>query len=465
MNLQETALLEISPKTARLSPPNWSQPQAPQAAPFILDAKISTVRLLLIDDQIIISEAFRRMVATETDISLHYTSNPAQAIQDAIAIEPTVIFLDMVMPDIDGLMLLRWFRSHPVTRDVPIVMLSSKEEAKLKAEAFTEGANDYLIKLPDPVELIARIRYHSKAYNNLKALTTATATAQLQAQQLENTLRELQTTQVQLIQTEKMSSLGRMVAGLAHEINNPVNFIHGNFNHLNNHVNCLLNLIQLYQQEHPDSYSLFEEKFGDFNIDFISDDLPKILSSMRIGTDRIRDIVLSLKNFSRLDQSDKKAVNIHEGIESTLLLLNHRLQPKIEIIKKYGNLPPVQCYPAQLNQVFMNILSNGIDALLELDNQIQKQIVIQTEVTQLETVIITFRDNGNGIDSEIKSKIFDPFFTTKPINKGTGLGLAISHQIIEKHQGNIQLKSELAHGTEFTIEIPIALPVNHKSNT
>ncbi|MEH2095176.1 ATP-binding protein [Nostoc sp.] len=464
MNLQETALSQISPKTG-ISSPKWSEAQTPQNVPFIPDSKISAVRLLLIDDQVIISEAFRRMIATETDISLHYTSNPAKAIQDAIAIEPTTIFLDMIMPDIDGLMLLRWFRSHPVTRDIPIVMLSSKEEAKLKAEAFTEGANDYLIKLPDPVELIARIRYHSKAYNNLKALTTATATAQLQAQQLENTLRELQTTQVQLVQTEKMSSLGRMVAGLAHEINNPVNFIHGNFNHLNNHVNCLLNLIQLYQQEQPELYSLFQEKFGDFNLEFIIEDLPKILSSMRIGTDRIRDIVLSLRNFSRLDQSDKKAVNIHEGIESTLLLLNHRIQPKIEIIKKYGNLPPVQCYPAQLNQVFMNILSNGIDALLELDNHHQKQIVIKTEVTELETVIITFRDNGNGIDSEIQSKIFDPFFTTKPINKGTGLGLAISHQIIEKHDGNIQLKSELGYGTEFAIEIPIALPVNHKSNT
>ncbi|MEH1768165.1 MAG: ATP-binding protein [Nostoc sp.] len=456
MNPQETALLQISQK--------WSEPETPQAVPFILDAKISTVRLLLIDDQVIISEAFRRIVATETDISLHYTSNPAKAIQDAIAIEPTVIFLDMIMPDIDGLMLLRWFRSHPVTRDIPIVMLSSKEEAKLKADAFTEGANDYLIKLPDAVELIARIRYHSKAYNNLKALTTATATAQLQAQQLKNTLQELQTTQVQLIQTEKMSSLGRMVAGLAHEINNPVNFIHGNFNHLNNHVNCLLNLIELYQKKHPESYFTLQDEFGDFNLDFIVDDLPKILSSMRIGTDRIRDIVLSLRNFSRLDQSEKKAVNIHDGIESTLLLLNHRLHPKIEIIKKYGNLPPVQCYPAQLNQVFMNILSNGIDALLELDNQIQKQIVIQTEVTELETVIITFRDNGDGIDAEIQSKIFDPFFTTKPINKGTGLGLAISHQIIQKHQGNIQLKSEFGYGTEFAIEIPIALAVNHKSD-
>jgi len=458
MNLQETALLQRSPKTARLSDKS-SQGQTPQGIPFVPDLKTSIVRLLLIDDQVIIGEAFRRIIATQTDIFLHYTSNPTHAIQDAIAIAPTVIFLDMIMPDMDGLMLLRWFRSHPVTRDVPIVMLSSKEEPKLKAEAFTEGANDYLIKLPDPVELIARIRYHSKAYNNLKALTTATATAQLQAQQLEHTLRELQTTQVQLIQTEKMSSLGRMVAGLAHEINNPVNFIHGNFQHLSNHVNCLLNLIGIYQQKHPESHSILQDEFGDFNLDFIIDDLPKILSSMRVGTDRIREIVLSLRNFSRLDHSDTKAVNLHEGIESTLLLLSHRLKQKIEIIKKYGELPLIQCYPAQLNQVFMNILSNSIDALLELEEQKTKQITIATEITEFATVIIRFQDNGSGINAEIQNKIFDPFFTTKCVNKGTGLGLAISYQIIEKHQGNIHLKSEVGYGTEFAIEIPIALSI------
>ncbi|MEJ1937741.1 response regulator, partial [Nostoc sp. NIES-2111] len=188
--------------------------------------------VMLIDDQLIIGEAVCRIISGASDISFHYISDPTQAIQQAIAISPTVILLDMVMPDMDGIMLLRWFRSHPATRDIPIVMLSGKEEAKLKADAFAEGANDYLIKLPDPIELIARIRYHSKAYNNIKALTNATINAQLQTQKLEHTVRQLQATQVQLVQTEKMSGLGRMVAGLAHELNNPINFINGNFKHI-----------------------------------------------------------------------------------------------------------------------------------------------------------------------------------------------------------------------------------------
>jgi signal transduction histidine kinase len=420
--------------------------------------KTNIVKIMLVDDQIIISEAINRILANEADISLHYISDSTQAMQKAIAIEPTVILLDMVMPDMDGLMLLRWLRSHPATRDIPIIMLSSKEEPKLKAEAFAEGANDYLIKLPDAVELIARIRYHSRAYNNLKAIITATATAQLQARQLEHTLKELQTTQVQLIQTEKMSSLGKMVAGLAHEINNPVNFIHGNFNHLHSHIQCLLDVMEFYQQEYPDLYNIFQEKSGDINLDFVIDDLQKILSSMRVGTDRIREIVLSLRNFSRLDQAEKKAVNLHEGIDSTLLLLNHRIKQEIKIIKQYEDLPLVECYPAQLNQVFMNILSNGIDALLEQQEyQTQKQIIIKTNVTDIKTIRVKIIDNGAGIPLEIHNKIFDPFFTTKPVNKGTGLGLAISYQIIQRHKGTIQVKSEPGYGTEFAIEIPTAL--------
>lgn len=211
------------------------------------------VTVLLIDDQPFVGEAIRRIIETETDIVFHYISDSTQAIQNAITLAPTVILLDMVMPEVDGLMLLRWLRSHSATSDIPIIMLSSKEEAKLKAKAFSTGANDYLIKLPDKVELIARIRYHSRAYNNFKALNQAATTAQLQTQKLEQTLQELQQTQAQLIQTEKMSSLGRMVAGVAHEINNPINFIHGNLEHLQHHVEYILNIIQTYQQEFSQS--------------------------------------------------------------------------------------------------------------------------------------------------------------------------------------------------------------------
>ncbi|BAZ30754.1 integral membrane sensor signal transduction histidine kinase [Cylindrospermum sp. NIES-4074] len=279
-------------------------------------------------------------------------------------------------------------------------------------------------------------------------------------QELTQALQDLKDTQGQLIQTEKMSSLGQMVAGIAHEINNPVNFIHGNIEYANNYIQDLLDLVQLYQQQYPNPDWSIAKKLEEVDVKFLSEDLVKILSSMKIGTQRIKEIVLSLRNFSRLDEGEMKEVDIHEGIDSTLLILNHRFKEEVQIIKEYGNLPLVECYPAQLNQVFMNILSNGLDALLEYSDKDNKQIVINTSRADENHIKIGIKDNGIGILPEIVNKLFDPFFTTKPVGKGTGLGLSISYQIIEKHQGKIDVISAVNQGTEFTIVLPIKTAIN-----
>ncbi|CAD5968740.1 Sensor protein [Planktothrix tepida] len=294
--------------------------------------------------------------------------------------------------------------------------------------------------------------------------------------ELKNALSELQHTQAQVVQNEKMSSLGQLVAGVAHEINNPVNFIHGNLVHLNEYIQDLLNLIQLYEQHSNPNNPEIQNFIEEIDLDFLIADLPKTLSSMKVGASRIREIVLTLRNFSRLDEAEMKPVNIHEGIDSTLLILQHRIksrpeQPEIEVIKDYGNLPLVECYAGQLNQVFMNILTNAIDALEEksrtendfleenqipLTDKIHNQIKISTSMLDSEWVQISLSDNGIGIPQNIQQQIFNPFFTTKPIGKGTGLGMSISYQIIvEKHGGKLKCISIPNQGTEFVIQIPI----------
>jgi len=298
----------------------------------------------------------------------------------------------------------------------------------------------------------------------------AAQTAQEQATQLEQTVRELQHAQAQLVQSEKMSGLGQLVAGIAHEINNPINFIYGNLTHVNQYAEDLLNLIQLYQKYYPNPAPEIQSTAESIDLDFIDEDLCKILASMRIGVDRIRNIVLSLRNFSRLDEAEMKWVNIHEGLDNTLMILAHRLKakypecPDIQIIKDYGNLPKVQCYAGQLNQVFMNILTNAIDAIDEYNktHSLEKiknhpgTIWICTQVLEPNQVIILIGDNGLGMTQEVSNRLFDPFFTTKPVGSGTGLGMSISYKIIvEKHGGHLQCISAPDQGAAFLIQIPI----------
>ena len=303
--------------------------------------------------------------------------------------------------------------------------------------------------------------------------------AESQSNRLKKTLADLKSTQAQLVQTEKMSGLGQMVAGVAHEINNPVNFIHGNLQFAQEYTDVLLKVISLYQVKYPEIDPEIGEFMEQVDYQFMIKDLVKMIASMRIGTDRIREIVTSLKSFSRLDEAEHKIIDIHDGIDSTLLILKHRTKassdrPEIQIIKNYGDVPPIECYAGQLNQVFMNLVSNAIDALDEWDikrtsqEQIQKpaQIEIRTNLTTEGKILIVIKDNGPGIPEDIQNRLFDPFFTTKPVGKGTGLGLSISYQVIvEKHTGKLWCQSVLGQGTAFSIELSRVLFLDRKEDS
>ncbi|MEM6436544.1 MAG: PAS domain S-box protein [Cyanobacteria bacterium P01_D01_bin.115] len=312
------------------------------------------------------------------------------------------------------------------------------------------------------------VEYLSTIVRDITVQKQAEVALQQKAEELEQTLGELQRTQLQMIQSEKMSSLGQLVAGVAHEINNPVGFIHGNIAPMTEYTHDLIDLVELYQQEYPTPNLAIQVRIDEIDWEFLKEDSPKILTSIQVGTERIRQIVGSLKNFSRLDEAECKEADIHAGIDSTLLILEHRIKatperPAIQIEQDYGDLPLVNCYPGQLNQVFMNILANALDALDQRDRdrsldaikQHPSIIKVQTQRVGSDRVLIRIEDNGPGISEQLQQRIFDPFFTTKPVGKGTGIGMSISHQIItEKHGGTLQCFSVPGQGAQFVIEIP-----------
>lgn len=400
------------------------------------------------------------------DISV--VRNGETALKKLHHIQPDLILLDVMMPGIDGFETCRRVKSNPETKDIPIIFMTALSDTEHKVSGLKIGAIDYITKPIQVEEVLARVNVHLDLRN-----------AQIQVQQevlerkkteleLRETVVSMQQMQNQLIQSEKMSALGNLVAGVAHEINNPLGFLNGSIHNATENVKDLLEHVKLYQQEFSSPTIAITAHAEDIDLEYVSEDLPKIFESMRKATHRIQNISNSLRTFSRGDTQCKVSADLNEGIDSTLLILKYRLKannqrPAIEVITNYGDLPQVECFPGQLNQVFMNILANAIDALDESNKGLSfkeieenpNRIIIKTFLEE-DFIKISIADNGKGMSAEVKQNIFDHLFTTKKVGKGTGLGLSIAQQIItQKHGGSLEVNSEPGKGTEFIITIPV----------
>lgn len=398
-----------------------------------------------------------------------FATSGKQAIERLKTSQPDLILLDLMMPEMDGLEVCTHLKSNPNYASIPIIFLTASTEKEYLLKAFKQGAVDYITKLFEGEEVLVRIENQLRLRLQEQQLQQLAQKEQEKATKLETTLQELKQTQTQLIQAKKMSSLSQTVAGIAHEINNPINFISGNLHYIRGYFQDLLSLVQLYQEIYPHPRPEIVERQEEIAIDFLVEDWEKIIYSMENGTQRINQLILLLRRFSRLDEAQIKSTDIHEDIDNTIRILQNRLKalgnrPEIQVIKEYGQLPKITCYTSQLNQVFMNLLNNAIEALEEKVN-IQGEtfkepltITISTDVVTHNFISIQIADNGCGMSPEVQQHIFDPFFTTKTVGSGMGLGLAISYQIVvDTHKGKLRCVSVPGQGTELIVEIPVNL--------
>ncbi|MDJ0557283.1 MAG: hybrid sensor histidine kinase/response regulator [Microcoleaceae cyanobacterium MO_207.B10] len=399
-------------------------------------------------------------------------SDSLSGIKRAKFAHPDLILLDILMPEIDGFETCRRLKADEKTYNIPVIFMTALTESEHKVKGFEVGAVDYVTKPIQIEEVLARVNLHLQLYCLTQKLEQQVEERTIK---LNRTLQELQESQLQLVKSEKMSSLGLLLAGITHEIKNPLGFISGNLEHTELAFQELIAYLKLYQETFPQPGKIIQEKAKEIELEYLLTDLPKMLISMKQGIAKIEEISRSMQTLSRADRNEKVTFNLHEGIDSTLMILKHRLKaneyrPDIKIIKNYGNIPQLLGFPGQLNQVFMNLIANAIDVFDEVNSELAKSdnfiIEISTEISlDSQEVMIKIQDNGHGMSEETKSQIFDHLFTTKAVGKGTGLGLAISRQIVEeKHQGKIFCESKIGQGTIFTIMLPIFHDNNSELN-
>jgi signal transduction histidine kinase len=416
---------------------------------FILIVDDSSTNLSVLS-QALKTAGYKVRVAVEGESAL--------AMLEKCAIDPTknpfpeLILLDVQMPGIDGFETCSRIKSNPATKTIPVIFMTALADAESKIKGLSLGAVDYITKPFEQDEVIARVNIHWR----LKQLTD-----NLEQQVTQRTCA-LQQAQVKVVQQEKLSALGQLVAGVAHEINNPLSFMVSNIAPAKEYLADITEVLSLYKKHYPEPPSDIAIKIEDIDLEFVIEDFSHLLDSMKLGTERIKDISLSLRNFARSDGDIASAIDLQETLDSTLLLLKHRLKdqgcrPAIEVIENYDELPLIKCYPGPMSQVFMNLLANAIDAVEEAWEKDQRplNITISTEVLR-ESAIVRIADNGLGMTDEIQEHLFEPLFTTKAVGKGTGLGLSIAKQIVsDKHGGQLFCKSTVGEGTEFAIELPI----------